>query len=60
MIEPRIKSWGWENSDQQNFHLPYLRVELLKKVRLTTHSIKWGNIIADLLGTTIKENDTFK
>jgi hypothetical protein len=60
MIEPRIKSFGWENNKQQNFHLHLFRVELLKKVRLTTHRIKWGTTIAELLGTTIKENDTFK
>ena len=59
-IEPRINSYGWENSKQKNFHLLHMRIELLKKLKTTTHSIKWGKTIADLLGTTIRENDKFK
>jgi hypothetical protein len=59
-IEPRLKSHGWELSKQPNFNLLTSKIELIKNVKPTTHSIKWGKIISNLLDTPLLNNDNFK
>jgi hypothetical protein len=59
-IEPRLKSHGWELSKQPNFNLLTSKIELIKNVKPTTHSIKWGKIISNLLDTPLLDNDNFK
>jgi len=59
-IEPRLKSYGWENSKRTNVSMDEVKIELLKKLKPTTHSIKWGNVISTLLDTPLHESSTFR
>ena len=59
-IEPRLKSYGWENSKRTNVRMYEVKIELLKKLKPTTHSIKWGNTISTLLDTPLTESSTFR
>ena len=61
-MEPRLKSYGWEYvySGQINLQIHEVKADLIKKVKPTTHSIKWGKTISDLLDTPITMNDTFE
>lgn len=59
-IEPRLRSYGWENHRTSNFNIILYKVELIKQLKLTNHYIKWNNTIKTLLNTPVTENDKFK
>ena len=59
-VEPRLRSYGWENRNTLNFNLAIYKIELLKRLRLTKNHIKWGNTIKQLLNTTLSESSIFK
>lgn len=57
-IEPRVRSYGWENTTLVKFNLFKYRINLLK-LGSTTNNIKWGSVISRLLNTTLNENSSF-
>jgi hypothetical protein len=59
-IEPRLRSYGWENKSVLNFNLITYKIELLKKLNITKNYIKWGDTIKQLLNTTLSESSLFK
>jgi hypothetical protein len=59
-IEPRLRSYGWENHKTNKFNMILYKLDLLKNLRPTTPHIKWNNTIKKLLNTTLNENDKFK
>jgi hypothetical protein len=56
---PRLKSHGWEKHKTKTFNIPLYKVELIKKVGLSKHYIKWNNTIKTLLNTSANQNDKF-
>jgi hypothetical protein len=58
-LKPRIKKHGWENHKTRNFNLLIYKIELLKQLKPTVHTIKWNNTIKALLNTQANENDKF-
>ena len=58
-IEPRLRSYGWENRNTLDFNLATYKIELLKQLNVTKNYIKWGNTIKQLLNTTLSESSTF-
>jgi hypothetical protein len=60
ITEPRRRSYGWENVTSATLNLLLIKISLLKKLKPTTHSIKWGNVISTLLDTTLHESSTFR
>ena len=58
-LEPRLRSYGWENN-KSSFNLLNYKVELIKQLKSTTPNIKWNNTIKTLLNTSATENDKFK
>ena len=58
-IEPRLRSYGWENRNTLDFNLATYKIELLKQLNVTKNHIKWGNTIKQLLNTTLSESSTF-
>lgn len=59
-LQPRLRSFGWENHKTKSFNLIHYKIELIKKCKTTTHVIKWNNTIKTLLNTPLNENDKFK
>ena len=59
-IEPRLKSFGWEYNNRTASNLIPIKISLLKELKPTTHSIKWGNTISTLLDTPLHESSTFR
>jgi len=59
-IEPRLRSYGWENSPKKTFNMLNYKVELIKRFGFVTPSIQWGDTVAKLLDTTERENKSFK
>ena len=57
-LEPRLRSYGWENN-KSSFNLLNYKIELIKKLKPTVHTIKWNNTIKALLNTQANENDKF-
>jgi hypothetical protein len=57
-IEYRARSYGWENMSIVKFDLFKYRFPLLK-LGATSNSIKWNNVIKNLLNTELTENDKF-
>ena len=57
-IEYRARSYGWENMSIVKFDLFKHRFPLLK-LGVTSNSIKWNNVIKNLLNTELTENDKF-
>jgi hypothetical protein len=59
-LETRLKSHGWEKHKTRNFNLDTYKLDLIKKLKPTLHTIKWNNTIKTLLNTSANENDKFK
>jgi hypothetical protein len=59
-LEPRLRSYGWENHKTKSFNLIHYKIELIKQLKPTTSHIKWNNIIKTLLNTKADENDKFR
>ena len=59
-LEPRLRSYGWENHKTPKFNLLTYKIELIKQLKSTIPVIKWNNTIKELLNTQIDENDKFK
>jgi hypothetical protein len=57
-IEYRARSYGWENMSIVKFDLFKYRFPLLN-LGVTSNSIKWNNVIKNLLNTELTENDKF-
>lgn len=57
--EIRVRSYGWEGCPKNVFNMPKYRVELLKRVGLVQHKIKWGSKVANLINSTTNENTKF-
>jgi hypothetical protein len=60
ITEPRRRSYGWENVTSATLNLLLIKISLLKELKPTTHSIKWGNVISTLLDTPLHESSTFR
>ena len=58
MPQPRIRSYGWEQS-QQLFNITKYKIELLKKLGPQYSEIKWDKQISDLINSTINTNSLF-
>jgi hypothetical protein len=59
-LEPRLRSYGWENHKTNSFNLLQYKIELIRQLKPTTSHIKWNNVIKTLLNTSATENDKFK
>ena len=59
-IEPRLRSYGWENHKTNKFNMILYKLDLLKNLKPTTPYIKWNNTIKTLLNTIENENDKFR
>lgn len=58
MSLPRIKSHGWEQS-QQLFNINKYKIELLKNLGAPKSNIIWGEQISKLIGSTTNSNSFF-
>jgi hypothetical protein len=58
-IEPRLRSYGWEQSSPDIFNIKKYKVELLKKIGMIKPEITWGNKIATLIGSRTNTNSLF-
>jgi hypothetical protein len=58
-LEPRLRSYGWENHKTKAFILPNYKKELIKRLKPTAPFIKWNNTIKTLLTTQVNINDKF-
>jgi hypothetical protein len=58
-LEPRLRSYGWENN-KSSFNLLNYKIKLIKQLKPTSSHIKWNNTIKTLLNTSVTENDKFK
>jgi hypothetical protein len=56
-IEPRLRSYGWENCPQVVFNMFDLNVKLKSKYSSIENNIIWGDKLKELLGTTVNENN---
>lgn len=59
-LEPRLRSYGWEIHKTSKFNLLKHKIELLKNLKITSHNIKWNNMIKQLLNTSSNQNDKFR
>jgi hypothetical protein len=59
-LEPRLRSYGWENHKTSTFNLLTYKIALIKQLRSTIPVIKWNNTIKTLLNTSTNENDKFR
>ena len=59
-LETRLKSHGWENHKTTTFNILQYKIELLKRLKMCKHTIKWNNTIKTLLNTKANQNDKFK
>lgn len=57
--EPRFGSFGWEHCNPELFNYNRYEVELLTKIGLINHTIKWGEEIKTLLSSTVNTNSQF-
>lgn len=57
---PRLRSYGWEHHKTNTFNMLTYKVDLIKKVGLPKHHIKWNNTVKTLLNTSANQNDKFK
>lgn len=58
-IEPRLRSYGWEQSSQDIFNIKKYKVELLKRIGSIKPEITWGDKIASMIGSTSNTNSLF-
>lgn len=58
-IENRVRSYGWENCSKKILNMTNYKIELIKKSKITTPIIQWGETIAYILSTTERENKSF-
>ena len=59
-LKSRLKSHGWENHKTNSFNILHYKIELIKKLKITNHHIKWNHSIKTILNTETNENDKFK
>ena len=59
LMEPRIKSYGWESCPQILFNINKYKVELLKSIGVPKSTIIWGDEISLLIDSTEKSNSLF-
>lgn len=59
-LQPRLRSYGWENHKTSKFNLLTYKIELIRQLQSTIPVIKWHNTIKTLLNTQVNENDKFK
>ena len=58
-LEPRLRSYGWEQHKTNSFNLIKYKIELIKQLRPIAPFIKWNNTIKTLLTTQVNINDKF-
>jgi hypothetical protein len=58
-IENRVRSYGWENCRKNILNMTECKIELIKKSKIVTPIIQWGETIANILETTERENKSF-
>ena len=58
MPQPRIRSYGWEQS-QQLFNITKYKIELLKKLGTPKSNTIWGEQISNLINSTTNSNSLF-
>jgi hypothetical protein len=58
-IEPRLRSYGWENHRTNSFNMVKYKIDLIKSLQPSTCTIKWNTAITDMLQTSINYNDKF-
>ena len=59
-LQPRLRSYGWENHKTSKLNLLTYKIELIRQLKSTIPVIKWNNTIKTLLNTSTNENDKFK
>jgi hypothetical protein len=59
LMEPRIKSYGWEDCPTPLFNINKYKIELLKKLGPQYSEIKWDKQISDLINSTTNTNSLF-
>ena len=57
--EPRIKSYGWEQCPPELFNKIRYKAELLSKLGRVEHSIVWGEKIANIIKSEVRQNSRF-
>jgi len=58
MAKPRIRSYGWEQS-QQLFNITKYKIELLTKLGAPKSTVIWGEQISNLIDSTTNSNSLF-
>jgi hypothetical protein len=58
MTKPRMRSYGWEQS-QQLFNITNYKIELLTKLGVPKSNIIWGEQISKLIDSTTNSNSFF-
>jgi hypothetical protein len=59
-IEPRLRSYGWEQCSSDIFNIKKYKLELLKKpLGITKSNIVWGDIISNMIGSSTNSNTLF-
>jgi hypothetical protein len=56
---PRLRSYGWEQSLPSVFNITKYKIELLKKLGPHYSEIKWGKQISDLINSNTNSNSLF-
>lgn len=57
ILEPRIRSYGWESIDRSIFNIPMLNEQLRSKYKSVNNNVIWGEKTKTLLGTDINQSD---
>ena len=58
-IEPRLRSYGWEQCSPDIFNIKKYKLELIKKLGITKSNIVWGDIISNMIGSSTNSNTLF-
>jgi hypothetical protein len=58
-LEPRLRSYGWEQCSPDIFNIKKYKIELLKKLGITKSNIVWGDIISTMIGSSTNSNTLF-
>jgi len=59
LTEPRLRSYGWESCPVDLFNKLKYKAELLSKVGKIENNIVWGETIANLIQSEVRQNSSF-
>jgi len=58
--EPRIKSYGWEQTPAELFNINKYRIDLLRLLGTPESHITWGDKVSNLIGSSVQTNSSFR